>query len=80
MSTRATILNANGAVCDGYTRDTTAIIKMGFPCFGYGPYGKDQKIRGSVAEFGCELVFRNGVKVQPGDIVFGDVDGVVIIP
>ena len=80
MSTRATKLGAVGAVVDGYSRDTRAVRQMKFPTFSHGCYGQDQGPRGRVIDFRCRLGFPNGASVEPGDIVFGDVDGVVIIP
>jgi len=80
MSTRAIQLGAAGAVVNGYSRDTRGICRLQFPTFSWGRYGQDQKYRGEVADFRCPVVFPNGVTVQPGDIVFGDLDGVVIVP
>ncbi len=80
MSTRAMLLKAVGAVVEGYSRDTMGIYKLGFPTFSMGPYGQDQGIRGRVIDFQCPIEFSNKVRVEPGDIVFGDIDGVVVIP
>ncbi|MCC6802232.1 MAG: RraA family protein, partial [Anaerolineae bacterium] len=80
MSTRAIKLGAAGAVLDGYSRDTRGILRLGFPTFSHGTYAQDQRVRGRVIDFGCPIQFGNGAVVEPGDIVFGDVDGVVIIP
>lgn len=80
MSTRAIRLGAAGAVLDGYSRDTRGILRLGFPTFSHGTYAQDQRVRGRVIDFRCPIQFGNGVVVEPGDIVFGDVDGVVIIP
>ena len=79
MSTRATILGAAGAVVDGYHRDTSGILRLGFPTFSYGGYAQDQAPRGKVIDFRVPLEV-GGVKVAPGDIVFGDLDGVCVIP
>ena len=79
MSTAARARGAAGAVLAGYTRDTTGILEMNFPVFCYGSYAQDQKGRGHVVDFRIPLEI-HGVKVNPGDIVFGDVDGVVILP
>ena len=79
MSTRAQKLGAVGAVCDGYSRDTPGILELGFPTFSYGPYAQDQGPRGKVIDFRCPLEVQ-GVRIQPGDIVFGDVDGVLVVP
>ena len=80
MSTRALKLGAAGAVLDGYHRDTQGILRLGFPTFSQGSYAQDQRLRGRVIDFRCTIHFSNGVVVNPGDIVFGDVDGGVIIP
>lgn len=37
-------------------------------------------MRGRVIDFRCPIEFPNSVRVNPGDIVFGDIDGVVVIP
>ena len=79
MSTRATNLGAAGAVVDGYHRDTSGILQLGFPTFSYGGYAQDQAPRGKVTDFRVPLEV-GGVKVTPGDIVFGDLDGVCVIP
>jgi len=79
MSTRAMALNAAGAVMNGYHRDSNGILKLGFPCFSLGAYAQDQGVRGKVIDYNCEISI-NDVKILPGDIVFGDIDGVVIIP
>lgn len=80
MSTRAKILGATGAVLDGYHRDTPEILELGFPCFSMGSYAQDQGVRGKVVQYRCRLKTLNRVVVEPGDIVFGDLDGVVIVP
>ena len=79
MSTRAMKLGAAGAVVDGYVRDTEGILKLKFPTFGYGSYAQDQGPRGQVLDFRCAIEM-NGVRIESGDIVFGDVDGVCIVP
>jgi regulator of RNase E activity RraA len=79
MSTRAKHLNASGAVLDGYHRDSTGVLHVGLPCFSYGAYAQDQGVRGKVVDYNCPIVM-NGIKISPGDIVFGDRDGVLIIP
>lgn len=79
MSTRAMRLGAAGAVMNGYFRDTFGIAALNFPTFGYGPYAQDQGPRGRVVDFRSPIAI-DGVRVNPGDIVFGDVDGVCIVP
>lgn len=79
MCTRMQILKAAGAVVNGYHRDTKGIVDLDFPCFSYGRYAQDQGPRGKVIDFRVPIEIE-GVRVNPGDIVFGDLDGVVIIP
>ena len=80
MSTRAQSLGAHGAVMDGFHRDTREIRKLGFPVFSRGAYAQDQRLRGRVIDFRCTVEFRNGVRVAPGDVIVGDIDGVLVIP
>ncbi len=79
MSTRATQLGAVGAVVDGYSRDTAGILQMNFPTFSYGRFAQDQAPRGKVIDFRVPLEI-GGVRVNCGDIIFGDIDGVCVIP
>lgn len=79
MSTRAMKLSAAGAVVDGFSRDTHEIEKIDFPVFSCGTYAQDQGPRGKVIDYRVPIEF-NGITVHPGDIVFGDRDGVLIIP
>jgi regulator of RNase E activity RraA len=80
MTTRALQLGAAGAVLDGYARDTKGILRLGFPVFCRGRYAQDQAVRGRVIDFRCPIELANGVRVEPGDLVFGDTDGVVVVP
>src|SRR5277367_4248557 len=79
MSTRARILGCRGAVLNGYVRDTKPILKMGFPTFGFGSYGQDSAPRYKVVDFRVPVEI-GAVRVRPGDILFGDVDGVLLVP
>ncbi|CAI0868893.1 RraA family protein [Serratia liquefaciens] len=79
MSTRARHLKAAGAVLDGYVRDSNEILELNFPTFSHGTYAQDQGPRGKVIDYRVPIEF-NGIRVHPGDIVYGDRDGVLIIP
>lgn len=79
MSTRAQKLGAHGAVLDGYYRDTKAIMELGFPTFGYGSYAQDQGPRGKVIDFRVPIAIGQA-EIRPGDILFGDLDGVCVVP
>ncbi len=80
MSTRARALGANGVVLDGFHRDTREILQLGFPVFSHGSYAQDQRLRGRVVDFRCAIEFENGAQVRPGDVIVGDIDGVLVIP
>jgi regulator of RNase E activity RraA len=79
MSVRAVRCGAAGAVVDGYARDTNGILSLGFPTFSYGSYAQDQGPRGKVIDYRIPIQVGD-VRVSPGDIVFGDLDGVCVIP
>ena len=79
MSTCARNRGAAGAVVDGYSRDTRGILAQDFPCFSYGRYAQDQRPRGKVVDFRCAIKV-GAVQVRPGDIIFGDLDGVCVVP
>lgn len=79
MSTRAMKLGAAGAVVDGYSRDTFGILNLGFPTFSSGRYAQDQGPRGKVIDFRIAIEIE-GIRINPGDIIFGDIDGVIVIP
>lgn len=79
MSVRARKLGAVGAVMDGYSRDTRAILALGFPTFSYGPYAQDQAPRGKVVDFRVPIRIGD-CTVNTGDVIFGDIDGVCVVP
>jgi regulator of RNase E activity RraA len=79
MTVRALQCRAAGAVLDGYSRDTGPVLALDFPVFAAGSYAQDQAPRGRVTDF--RIPIRIGeTSISPGDIVFGDVDGVCIVP
>ena len=79
MSTRAIILNAAGAVVNGFSRDTNEILRLDFPTFSLGTYAQDQGPRGKVVDFRIPIEWA-GITIRPGDIIFGDRDGVLVVP
>jgi regulator of RNase E activity RraA len=79
MSTRACKLGSRGAVLNGYVRDTKAIQNIGFPTFAFGSYGQDSAPRCKVVDFRIPIEVGQ-VRVRPGDIIFGDIDGVLLVP
>lgn len=79
MSIRAKHLGAAGAICDGPVRDGSLIEAVGFPVFSRGLYAADQGPRGKVIDYRCTIEI-GGVKIAPGTLMFGDVEGVLAIP
>jgi len=79
MSTRAKILGAHGALVEGFARDTDGIKALEFPCFCTGYYAQDQGVRGKVIDYRCALEI-GGVRIEPGTLLFGDKEGVLVIP
>lgn len=67
-----------GAVIDGCVRDKDELAEIGFPvfCRGYMPRGPIKKNEGEINV----PVTCGGIKVMPGDLIVGDVDGVVCVP
>jgi regulator of RNase E activity RraA len=79
MSVRARKLGASGAVLNGYSRDTKAVLKLDFPTFCWGPYAQDSAPRYKVVDFRISIEIAS-VRVRPGDFLFGDIDGVCVVP
>jgi len=79
MSTRAMKLKAAGAVVYGFSRDTNEMLDLDFPCFSLGAFAQDQGPRGKVLDFRVPIEI-DGVRIHPGDIIFGDRDGVIVVP
>ncbi|MFB6610754.1 RraA family protein [Agromyces sp. NPDC056379] len=70
---------AVGAVVDGYHRDTPQVLARDFPVFSWGGYAQDSSVRTVVRDFRVPVDL-GGVLVTPGDLIFGDADGVLVIP
>ncbi len=79
LSTASLARGARGAVVDGLIRDSKKIIELDFPVFTTGTKPVDSRGRGLVIDYDCPVLCGD-VLVHPGDIVFGDRDGIVVIP
>jgi regulator of RNase E activity RraA len=79
MTTRARKLGAAGAVVNGYLRDTKAVLSLDFPAFCWGSYGQDSAPRYKVVDFRIAIEI-GAVRIRPGDFIFGDIDGVCVVP
>jgi regulator of RNase E activity RraA len=79
FSTAALARGAVAAVMDGYVRDTRKVLELGFPVFATGMRPINSKGRCTVSAFDVPIVC-GGVAVMPGDLIFAEIDGVVVIP
>ena len=79
LSTAAKVRGANGAVIDGLVRDVRKIEQLGFPVLAAGIKPVDSMGRGIVTGYNVPVECGE-VLVNPGDFVFADLDGVVVIP
>lgn len=79
MSTIAKRNGVSGCVCDSQIRDCIKIMKMGFPVYYSGIRPLDSKGRALVQAY--DVPVRCGeVLVNPGDIIYADFDGIVVVP
>lgn len=79
LTATARTRKAYGAVINGFHRDTPQMLSQNFPVFSRGRYAQDSGVRTQVVDYRCPIEV-GGVKVEPGDLVFADLDGVLIIP
>jgi regulator of RNase E activity RraA len=79
LSERSRYLGAAGCLTDGAVRDTSRIRALKFPVYSAATNPMDTKYRGKLMLYDVpgELC---GVRVESGDLVFGDVDGTVVVP
>lgn len=68
-----------GAVVDGFHRDTPKVLDQNWPVFSRGRFSQDSRVRTQVADYRCPIEI-GGVWIEPGDLIIGDLDGVVVIP
>ena len=68
-----------GAVINGFHRDTPQILEQNWPVFSRGRYAQDASVRAAVVDFRCPI-YINRVRVDPGDLIYGDLDGVLVVP
>lgn len=78
MGSAAEAIGLNGIVIDGYVRDKMGLKNLNIPIYarGFMQRGPNKKGPGEINT----AVTCAGVKVEPGDLVFGDYDGVTVIP
>jgi len=79
MTTVAKRNGAVGCVCDSQIRDCVRIIEMGFPVYSTGIRPLDSMGRARVMAYDVPVKCGE-VLVNPGDLIFADFDGIVVIP
>lgn len=79
LTATARTRGAVGAVVNGWHRDTPQVLEQNWPVFSCGCYAQDSSVRTQVVDFRCRIEVGQ-VTVEDGDLVFGDIDGVLIIP
>jgi 4-hydroxy-4-methyl-2-oxoglutarate aldolase len=78
----ATALRARGcrgAIVNGYTRDMRKLIDMEYPTFAWGSSPIDTTGRARVVAYNIPITIGE-VTVTPGDLVFADLDGIMVVP
>ena len=79
MTATARTRGAVGAVINGFHRDTPQVLSQDWPVFSRGAWAQDSGPRMKVVDFRCAIEI-GGVVAKNGDLIFGDVDGVLVIP
>ena len=79
LTATAKTRGARGAVVNGYHRDTPKVLEQHWPVFSRGPFAQDSRVRTQVVDYRCPVEI-DGVRIEPGDLIFADLDGVVVIP
>ena len=79
LTATARTRGAVGAVVNGWHRDTPQVLEQNWPVFSCGCYAQDSSVRTQVVDFRCRIEIGE-VTITDGDILFGDVDGVIVIP
>ncbi|MGA7522109.1 MAG: RraA family protein [Acidobacteriaceae bacterium] len=79
MTAAARTRNGVGAIIDGYHRDTPRVLEQNWPVFSRGRFAQDAAVRSRVVDFRCAVEVGD-VRISPGELIFADLDGVVVIP
>ena len=79
LTTVASRKKLGGTIIDGVCRDAPRSIELSYPIFARGSHMRTGKDRVAVDATQCRISI-GGVRVNPGDFVIGDWDGIVIVP
>ena len=79
LATAAMARGSRGAIIDGYIRDVTKISEMKYPIYAKGMNPLDSKGRVDVM-FYDEPIICGSTQINNGDLIFADIDGIVVTP
>ncbi len=79
LTATARTRGAVGAVVFGPHRDTPKVLEQNWPVFSTGRFAQDSRVRMALADYRVPIEIE-GTVIHPGDLLFGDQDGVVVIP
>lgn len=79
MTMAAKVKGCRGAVVDGGIRDTGSVLREEFPVF--CKYKTSNGMLGRFRMIGYQIpISIGGTLIRPGDVIFGDIDGVIVVP
>lgn len=79
LSARVKRIGAAGVVLNAHVRDANAILELGLPTFAHGTHAYGLQGRHNVVDYRCSITIGH-TRIRPGDLIFGDNDGVCVIP
>ena len=79
LTATARMRGGTGAVVHGPHRDTPKVLEQNWPVFSTGRFAQDSRVRTYVQNYRTAIEIE-GTLVEPGDLLFGDLDGVVVVP
>jgi len=79
MTATVVAKNVRAALIDGGIRDTHQILEKNFPVFYKHRIPNGSLGRCLITHYQTPIMIR-GVVIKPGDVVLGDIDGVVVVP
>ena len=79
LTTTAAARGIAGTVIDGVCRDVDRSLELNYPIFSRGNWMRTGKDRVRVEEIGGPVSI-GGIRVEPGDLLLGDGDGLVAVP
>jgi 4-hydroxy-4-methyl-2-oxoglutarate aldolase len=79
LTTMSFMKKIGGTVIDGVCRDTDQSLQLNYPIFSRDHYMRTGKDRVQLEAVNVPITISN-IRVKPGDVIFGDADGVLVIP